>query len=123
MPNPASPEILTINSVTVVRPGPDFSNLYENLLDSLGLMPQLVETLSSPLLVVDMQNVRFIGSAFLGRMVSLHKAISKQESGRFALCGMNSFCNAAFSVSKLDSMLEVFATVDDAVAALSGVTG
>ena len=118
MNTPTAPEILTLDSVTIVRPGSDFSNLYESLLDNLGLTTELAQTLPAPLRVVDMQHVKFIGSAFLGRMVSLQKAFAAKESGRFALCGMSTFCRAALSVSKLDTVLEVFPTVDDAVAAM-----
>ncbi len=112
----AEHDLVAAVDLQIQRPGADFSNLYEGLLDNLGLTTDLAQTLSSPHLVVDMQNVKFIGSAFLGRMVSLQKAFSEMESGRFALCGMSSFCRAALSVSKLDRMLEVFPTVDDAVA-------
>lgn len=119
MTTPAAPEVLKIGNVTIVRPGADFSNLYESLLDQLGLTTEMAQTLSPPLLVVDMQHVKFIGSAFLGRMVSLQKAFAATGSGRFALCGMSSFCRAALSVSKLDIVLTVFPTVDDAVAGLN----
>jgi hypothetical protein len=33
------------------------------------------------------------------------------------MCGLNSFCLAALSVSKLDSVLEVFPTVEDGLKA------
>ena len=119
MTPPTPPEVFTINSVTVVRPGADFSNLYESLLDNLELSTEMAQSLPAPLLVVDMQHVKFIGSAFLGRMVSLQKAFAAAESGRFALCGMSSFCRAALSVSRLDSVLEVFPTAEDAAAAFA----
>ncbi len=119
MTTPTPPEVFTINSVTVVRPGADFSNLYESLLDNLELSTGMAQSLPAPLLVVDMQHVKFIGSAFLGRMVSLQKAFAATESGRFALCGMSSFCRAALGVSRLDSVLEVFPTAEDAAAAFA----
>lgn len=112
------PEMSVVNSVTVISPGTDFSNLYESLIDQLGMSPQFLEQLNPPKLLIDMKHVKFIGSAFLGRMVFVHKTLSARESGRVAMCGLNSFCRAALSVSKLDSVLEVFPTVEDGLNAL-----
>lgn len=114
------PEVSVVNSVTVICPGTDFSNLYESLIDHLGMSPQFLEELSPPKLLIDMRNVKFIGSAFLGRMVFVHKTLTARETGRVAMCGLNSFCRAALSVSKLDTVLEVFPTVEDGVASLQG---
>ncbi len=112
-----APEVSVEKSVTIICPGPDFSNLYESLIDQLGMSPQFLEQLNPPKLLLDMQHVKFVGSAFLGRMVFIHKTLTARETGRVAMFGMNSFCRAALSVSKLDSVLEVFPTREDALAA------
>jgi anti-anti-sigma factor len=117
MNSPASPEVLVIGSVTVVRPGPDLSNLYESQLDHLNVATELASTLAVPKLVIDMQHVRFIGSAFLGRMISLHRTTTARDGGRFALCGPSTFCRAAIGVAKLDTVLEIFDSVEQADAA------
>lgn len=111
------PDVSVVNSVTVICPGTDFSNLYESLIDHLGITPQFLEELNPPKLLIDMRNVKFIGSAFLGRMVFVHKTLSSRESGRVALCGLNSFCRAAISVSKLDTVLDMYPTVEEGLAA------
>lgn len=111
------PEVSVVKSVTVITPGADFSNLYESLIDQLGISPQFLEELTPPKLLIDMHHVKFVGSAFLGRMVFIHKTLSAREAGRVAMCGLNSFCRAALTVSKLDTVLEVFSTVDEGVAA------
>ena len=69
--------------------------------------------------MIDLRQVKFIGSAFLGFMVTLHKTLIARESGRFALCGLNTFCQAAVSVAKLQDRFEIYETVDNAVQALS----
>lgn len=112
------PEVSVIRSVTVICPGADFSNLYESLIDQLGISPQFLDELNPPKLLIDMRHVKFVGSAFLGRMVFVHKTLSAREAGRFGMCGLNSFCRAALSVSKLDSVLDVFPAVEEGVAAL-----
>jgi len=48
--------------------------------------------------------MKYIGSAFPGLMVTVYKTITARESGRFALCGLNTFCHAAVSVSASDSI-------------------
>ena len=65
--------------------------------------------------------MKHIGSALLSLMVTMYKTITARESGRFALCGLNTFCPAAVSVSKLQTRIELFETVDDAVQAFSAV--
>jgi len=113
------PEVLNQDSVTVVRLGADYANFYENLLPHLSFMQPLAESINPPRLVVDMQHVKFVGSAFLGFMVTVHKTLAARESGRFALCGLSPFCRSAISVSKLDRIFEIFDTIDDAVRAFS----
>jgi anti-anti-sigma factor len=113
------PEVLNQDSVTIVRLGADYANFYENLLPNLSFMQPLAQSINPPRLVVDMQHVKFVGSAFLGFMVSVHKTLAVRESGRFALCGLSPFCRSAVSVSKLDRVFEVFDTMEDAVRAFS----
>ena len=111
------PDVSVVKSVTVICPGPDFSNLYESLIDQLGMSPEFLEQLNPPKLLINMEHVKFVGSAFLGRMVFVHKALTTREGGRVAMFGMNSFCRAALNVSRLDNVLEVFPTQEDALAA------
>jgi anti-anti-sigma factor len=113
------PEVLNQNSVTIVRLGEDYANFFENMLDNLSFIQQLAQSVTPPRLVVDLRHVKFIGSAFLGLMVTVYKTLTARESGRFALCGLNSFCQAAVSISKLQNRFEIFETVDDAVKAFS----
>ncbi len=89
------------------------------MLGKLYFMQELAETVNPPRIVIDLQNVKFVGSAFLGRMVTIHKILIALESGRFAICGLNSFCRAAISATKLDTLFELFENVEAAVQALS----
>lgn len=115
----APPEVLNQRSVTIVRLGEDYESIYENMLDSLSFLDQLAESVTPPRLVLDMQRVKFIGSAFLGRMVTLHKLMTARDSGRFAVCGLSAFCRAAISATKLDELFEVFESADAAVLAFA----
>ena len=92
------PEVLRQNSVTIIRLGEDYASLYENMLENLSFIKQLAQSATPPYIVVDLRHVKFIGSAFLGLMVTTYKTTTARESGRFALCGLNTFCQTAISI-------------------------
>lgn len=115
------PEILQVNGVTVVRPGSEYSNLYESLLENFGLVKQLAEAIQPPQMIMDLQNVKFVGSAFLGFAVGLSKVLRARQGGRFAMCGLNTFIRTALSLSKLETFIEVYDDVDSAAAAIGPV--
>jgi len=104
-------------AVTVLRPGEQFASLFENDLDDAGLSVDYVRTLEPPRLVLDLINVRFIGSAFLGRCVLLQKTL-RARGGELALSGLNSFGATALSIAGLDQVIPVFATCEQAAASL-----
>jgi len=104
-------------AVTILRPGEQFASLFENDLDDAGLSVESARTLEPPLLVLDLVNVRFIGSAFLGRCVLLQKALRARQ-GELALCGLNRFGSTAFSIAGLDQVIPLFATCEQATASL-----
>ncbi|MEY3174960.1 MAG: hypothetical protein RLZZ436_2874 [Planctomycetota bacterium] len=113
------PEILLDGPVTVIRPGANFSSLFENDLDDAGIRVEFAAQLQSPRLLLDLRHVRFVGSAFLGRCVAICKVLSQRPEGQLALCELNSFARAAVSVTALDQVLRVYDSYEEAVAALS----
>lgn len=118
MSEAAQVEVVNVDGVTVVRPGPGLTNIFEAQLDQISVISSLAASVSPPQLVVDLQHVRMIGSAFLGRMVAANKSLTARDGGRLALCNVSSFCATALSVSKLDTVIPVYPTLTDAVAAL-----
>jgi anti-anti-sigma regulatory factor len=112
-------EILQDGSVTIIRPGENFSSLFENDLEDAGIRLDFAAQLPSPQLILDLRHVRFIGSAFLGRCVAISKLLGQRPGGRLALCELNAFARAAITVAALDQVLEVYDSCDEAVVALS----
>ena len=112
-------EYLEFGLVSVIRPGVEFDSLYESDLADAGISVEMAAKLPAPLLVVDLRNVKFIGSAFLGSCVLISKHLESKPGGRFAICGLNTFARAAVTVAKLDRVLDVYGSCDEAVAALS----
>lgn len=69
--------------------------------------------------ILDLSEVPYIDSSGLGSLVSAY--ISRQKAGRrVALSGVNERVFRLFEVTKTESLFLMFATLDDAVAALSG---
>ncbi len=112
------PEIQQVHGVTVICPGEDYANLYESLLENLSIATQLAQTITPPRMVMDLRHVKFVGSAFLGFAVSLHKTLGAREGGRFALCELSPFCYTALTVSRLETVLDLFDDLEAATFAL-----
>jgi anti-anti-sigma factor len=106
------------HDVTILLIREEFSSLFENLLDDAGLTLTLVNSLTTPKLVIDLRHVRFIGSAFLGRCIVLQKALTSRAGGQLALCNMNSFTRTALSLAALDKVIPVFDSAELAIQAL-----
>ena len=119
MIHPVGSEIQTVEGVTIIRPREEFSSLFENLLDDAGITVQFIDSAGSTKFVIDLQNVKFIGSAFLGRCILLQKTLQAREGGRLALCGMNTFTKAAMSLAALDKIIAVFESSDEALRAVT----
>jgi len=119
MISPVGSEIQTVEGVTVIRPREEYSSLFENLLDEAGLTVAFIDSVGSTKFVIDLRNVRFVGSAFLGRCILLQKTLKAREGGSLALCGMNTFTRAAMSLAALDKVIAVFECSDEAVRAVS----
>ena len=106
------------HDVTILQIHEEFSSLFENLLDDAGLTLTLVNSLTTPNLVIDLRHVRFIGSAFLGRCILLQKTLAARTGGQLALCNMNSFTRTALSLAALDKVIPVYDSPELALQAL-----
>ncbi|MCA9047888.1 MAG: STAS domain-containing protein [Planctomycetaceae bacterium] len=116
------PELSVQQGVYVVRLNEQFSHLYENMLERLQIITGLAESAVPPRVVVDMQHVQFVGSALLGFLMTAHRRLAERDAGRFGICGLNTFCRTALGVAKLNEILELFDTVDQAVQSLTADT-
>jgi anti-sigma B factor antagonist len=67
---------------------------------------RLVDGLSQPDLVVDLQDVRYLTSTALGKLVALHKRV-KAAGGRLTLMGVGDHVYEVFRVTRLHEILDV----------------
>jgi anti-anti-sigma regulatory factor len=65
-----------------------------------------------------MGNVKTIGSALLGQLITVSKRLSAR-SGSFAIVGASNFCTTAIGVANLDSMLPTYESIQTAVQEMS----
>lgn len=107
--------------ITIIQlSGPEYESLDQATVEALRdeLLDYVVQA-NPPNVALDLSSTKFIGSAFLETMFRCWNRI-KQRDGRMALCGLHPFCAEVLRVTRLETLWEIYPTVDDAVAALAG---
>ena len=104
MPKQSAPKVRFDSGVFVVELGEDFSHLQEHVIDELKIIPLLSKSIEPACLVIDMTNVKFIGSAAIGLLVDASKTLT-DRGGSFGLLNANQYCQTVISMAKLDSIL------------------
>jgi anti-sigma B factor antagonist len=67
--------------------------------------------------VVDIRKMDFITSLGVGELLSLAKA-KKGQGGKVAIAGPNQYVNGVFDKARLSTVIPIFNTVDEALAAV-----
>ena|SRR5579871_2767554 len=118
MPASTTPEISNRDGVTVIGLGVEYENLDEHLLDKLReVMLEVARTADPPLVVLDLSNTKFFGSAFIEILFGLASCLQARE-GQFALCGLTPYCREVLTITHLDSLWPIFPKREEAVSAL-----
>ena len=113
-------EISKQGDVTVVTLGTEYENLNEDVLDGVqGVILDVTRTADPPLVVIDLSNTIFFGSAFLALLFRGWHRIGEREGGRFAISGLTPDCAEVLSVTHLDQLWDVYPSRDEAVNALA----
>jgi anti-sigma B factor antagonist len=97
--------VTTVQGTTIVRVAID--DLGEDSVHTVGeQLSRLVEGLDQPDLVVDMEEVRFLTSTALGKLLALHKRV-RTAGGRLTLTGVAAPVYEVFRVTRLHEVLDV----------------
>ena len=104
--------------VTVVRLGTDFASIYESDLARLDGLRELANTATPARVVIDLSHTRYFGSAFVGLLMATAARLKERGNGQLAISGATPFATMALETTKVDTILSLFASVDDAVATL-----
>jgi anti-anti-sigma factor len=73
-------------------------------------------------ILIDLQRLPYVDSTELGRLIRCHLAV-RQAGGRVRLCALSAKMMTVMRVSRLDTVLDLYASVDDALAAIRGERG
>ena len=91
----------------------------ENIQDMGDELYSLVETEGHRQLLLDFENVQYLSSAALGRLINLKKKVT-QNSGRLRLYGVHPDLMEVFRITHLDTVFEIRS---DRASALEGMGG
>lgn len=105
--------------VTVVHLPEDYSSAYESTLVDLAGLLDLASTIEPARMIIDLQHVKYIGSAFIGFLISLSSRLQERPNGRLGLSNVSPFIQMALQKTRSDMLLEMHDSLDDAVASLA----
>jgi len=75
----------------------------------------LVDTRALTKIVVDFSDVKFLSSSALGVLITLHRKAAAIK-GRVVLCGLRPELRRVFEISRLDKLLDLHETEEQALA-------
>ena len=105
--------------VTIIELGPEYHSLDQATVEALrDKLLDFVDQADPPNIALDLSHTRFIGSAFLETLFRCWNRI-KHRDGRLALCGLHPFCSEVLRVTRLETLWEIYPTIEDAKAAMA----
>ena len=106
--------------VTVVSVGPDYKRIDEtNVGDLSERLLEIVQKASPALIVLDLSSTEFFGSSFLEVLFRIWKTVRKDLRARFAISGPQSYCREVLTITRLDSLWEIYDSSTAAAVALN----
>lgn len=96
-------------TVKIVRPSGILDGVRANQLRND--ISEIVAT-GTDIVLIDLQDVKFIDSSGLGVLVSVMKMV-KTAGGKFFVCSLNHQVKMLFELTKMDSVFERFANQDE----------
>ena len=75
---------------------------------------KMVEAAGVRRMLINMDNVRYLSSAVLGKLVSLHKAL-KVNNGEMKLCNIAPTIFEVFEITRLDRVFDIFNSESEAL--------
>jgi anti-sigma B factor antagonist len=67
-------------------------------------------------MLINMENVRYLSSAVLGKLISVHKAL-RMNNGALKLCSIAPPIYEVFEITRLNRVFDIHETEDDAIQA------
>ena len=109
------PQVERRDDVTVIHLDAAYEALDQTKFEAAQkLLLGQAETVDPPLMVLDLSQTAYMGSAFIEVMFRAWKRIADRE-GKLVLSGVQPLCQEVLHTTRLDSVVQSFASVDDAV--------
>ena len=67
-------------------------------------------------MLINMENVEYLSSAVLGKLISVHKTL-RQKKGSLKLCGIGAAIFEVFEITRLDKVFDIQKSENDALEA------
>lgn len=86
--------------------------------DCKNLINTLINEAEAKKVIMDIAKLEFLDSAGLAVFISAYKKMSV-ENGKLAICGLRGQPRNIFEISNMQKIIDVYPTLDDALAALA----
>ena len=107
------------DGVTVVTLGPEFESIDETLMDDLReFLLDVSASAAPPRFLLDLSHTQFFGSSFIELLFRIWNRMNSQEGGRFAICGLTSYCREVLEITHLDQLWSICPTKEEALVQL-----
>jgi anti-sigma B factor antagonist len=71
-------------------------------------------------LLIDFTRVKYLSSQAIGIVITLHKKVSQREGGQLMLCGVGPSLSNLLKITRLDRILRITATQEEALRPAAG---
>ncbi|HEY0982622.1 MULTISPECIES: STAS domain-containing protein [unclassified Schlesneria] len=106
--------------VTIIVFGEDLKHLDEvNVVEIGKKLLQIVESVTHPLLVLDLHATEFFGSSFIESLFRVWKQLNRKPAAKFGLAGLQPYCREVLEVTHLDRLWPLFDDAETAAAAFN----
>lgn len=101
--------------ITIVRLGTEFSSIYESDLSRLGRLRDLAGSVDPAVIILDLTNARYFGSAFIGFLMAIAAKLNERDGGRLCLVNLTPFASVALETTRADAIMTIHANIEDAL--------
>ncbi len=111
-------QVETLGDVTVITLGTGYETIDGPLVkETENKLLKVVEDPTCRVLVLDMTDTRFFGSAFIESLIRVWNKIKGREGSSLSLCGLQPYCEEVLTVTHLNQIWGLFPSREAALTA------
>ena len=113
-----SANVLRHDDITIIELGLNYDSLNGPIFEDVqAVMLEQAQNATPPLIVLDLADTVYMGSAFIETISRTWKRVNAR-SGQLVLCCLTPFCAEVLRATRLDTLWKHYPTRDEAIAAL-----